>query len=344
MFIEHTTTESRDLGPAPVAPPADPFDLARAEVMLRGYDARWGGDTYEVIAVEREFRAPLVNPDTGAASRTFTLGGKLDVLVREIGGRGRNLVIEHKTTSEDACAGSDYIKRLRLDAQVSIYFDGAASVFDGDVDGCIYDVLVKPGIRPHSATPAESRKYTKDGRLYANQRENDETPAEFRARLIERVTASPDDHYVRAEVVRLDGELDDARRDAWELGREMRESELAGRFPRNPDACVRYGRTCEFFGVCTGEARIDNPAEFTKQERAHAELSDAAGLDLITASRLSAFRRCKREHKHRYLDGYRANREAATLRFGTLIHTGLEAWWKAAPDARLSAALAAIGI
>lgn len=321
----------------------DPYDLARAEVMLRGYDARWGAERYDVLDVEAEFRAPLVNPDTGRASQTWILGGKIDVIVRETDGARRTLVVEHKTTSDDAGVGSDYIKRLRLDGQVSTYFDGAAARLGAPIDGCIYDVLVKPCIRPLRATPPESRKYTKDGRLYATQREADETPDEYRARLIEKIAASPDEFYVRAEVVRLDGEMDDHRRDTWELGRELRESVLAGRFPRNPDACVRYGRTCEFFGVCTGEARLDDPAAFTRVENVHGELATNAD-ELLTASRLAAFRRCKREHKHRYLDGYRANRDALTLRFGTLIHTGLEAWWRAAPADRLTATLSAIGI
>jgi hypothetical protein len=34
--------------------------------------------------------------------------------------------------------------------------------------------------------------------------------------------------------------------------------------------------------------------------------------------------------------------EDEVLRFGTLIHKGLEAWWKAPPAERLEAALAAI--
>ena len=70
--------------PTPTAP--NQFDLVRAEVMLAGYDARWGSHQYVVLGVEQEFRAPLINPDTGHASRTWTLGGKLDVRVREVSG------------------------------------------------------------------------------------------------------------------------------------------------------------------------------------------------------------------------------------------------------------------
>src|SRR6185503_2240955 len=41
-------------------------------------------------------------------------------------------------------------------------------------------------------------------------------------------------------------------------------------------------------------------------------------------------------------EGWRPSRERDPLRFGSLIHAGLEAWWKAEPLDRLDAALEAI--
>jgi hypothetical protein len=321
----------------------DPFDLARAEVMLRGYDARWlaDADRLDVLAVEAEFSAPLVNPESGQPSRTWTLGGKLDVVARERDGDLRTLIIEHKTTSGDAGPGSDYVKRLRLDGQVSTYYAGAEAL-GYKPDGCLYDVLVKPGQRPLKATPEESRKFTRDGRLYANQRDRDETPDEYMLRCAEAIAADPNAYFLRAMVVRLDGEVEEAMADTWQLGRGMRENEIARRYPRNPDACVRYGRTCEFFGVCTGEASLDDPGLFRRSEQLHPELSSNADGRLLTASRLSAYRACARLHHLRYELGIRPAQEADTLRFGSLIHKGLEAWWKAPQADRLTPALAAL--
>jgi hypothetical protein len=324
----------------------DPYDLARAEAMLAGYHARWVDDMQDlvVLGVELEFNAPLRNPDTGAMSRTWTLAGKLDVLVQHASTGAVN-VVEHKHTSVDAGPGSDYLKRLRMDGQVTTYFAGATSL-GHDVEACIYDVLVKPGLRPLKATPPESRKYTKDGRLYANQRERDETPDEYRARLLDAIAAEPNDFYLRANVVRHEVEMHEGMADIWETGRAMREAELAGRHPRNPDACVRYGRTCEFFDVCTGEGSLQDDQRYRRSARVHTELSgdtDRDGLPLLSTSRLSAYRACPRLHKHRYLDGYRPAVEADALRFGSLLHMGLEAWWRAASDEeRLSSALAAV--
>lgn len=249
---------------------ADPFDLARARAMLIGYDARWGGEVFEVLAVEAEFRAPLTNPQTGAFSRTWEVGGKIDVIV--LTPDGRVLIVEHKTSSEDITAGSEYWKRLRIDGQVSVYYDGAKAL-GYNVAGCLYDVLKKPALKPLKATPQESRKYTREGKLYANQRETDETPEEYFERVAEAILADPNAYFARGEVVRLEADMDEARFDHWQLGRQLREAELAGRYPRNPDACVRYGQTCEYFPVCSGEASLDDPAHYVRTENVHPELS-----------------------------------------------------------------------
>ncbi|WP_242394828.1 PD-(D/E)XK nuclease family protein [Anaeromyxobacter oryzisoli] len=325
----------------------DPFDLARAEALLRGYDARWTDDMarYEVLAVEAEFTAPVVNPITGAASRTWRLGGKLDALVHDRE-TSRDIIVEHKTSSVDVGPGSEYWRRLRMDGQVSVYFDGARAL-GFDPQACLYDVLAKPRQRPLLATPPENRRYTKAGKLDARQREVDETPAEYLNRLLDAIASDPNAFYQRGEVVRLEQEISEAQHDIWQIGKQIRESDLAGRFPRNPDACLRYGSTCAFFDVCTGAGSLDDESRFYRSLEVHPELAGASaelghGSDLLTASRLSAARACQRLHKLKYADGWRPVTDAEALRFGTLIHRGLEAWWRAPDGDRLEAALAAL--
>lgn len=58
----------------------EPFVRAKEGAMIIGYAARWGAPK-GVIAIEKTFRIPLVNPETGAASRTFSLGGRVDAIV-----------------------------------------------------------------------------------------------------------------------------------------------------------------------------------------------------------------------------------------------------------------------
>ena len=244
---------------------ADEFEAARLRVLLRGYAARWVAPLPDVEGVEVEFRAPLLNPETGAPSRTYALGGKIDVLLK-------HGLVEHKTTALEIGPGSTYWRKLALNAQVSTYYTGARSL-GIEVDHCLYDVIRKPTIRPLKATPEEARKYTKDGRLYATQRAEDETPEAYEERLTEEVAKDPDKYFQRGTVVRLEAEERDAQLDTWQLTRLMRESELAGRHPRNTDACERYAKMCPFFDVCSGVASLDDPSRFTRVENVHQELS-----------------------------------------------------------------------
>jgi hypothetical protein len=276
---------------------ADPFDRVRAEALMVGYDARWtdAAELYEVLAVEERFEAPLVNPETGAPSRTWILGGKIDAIVREKS-TGRVLVVEHKTASSDITPGSDYWKRLRIDGQISTYFAGAAAL-GHDPQACIYDVIAKPAQRP-SQIPvldedgvkivldaAGARVRTKDGKKWRESASSaegyilqtrQETPEEYRARLLEAIASDPTGYSQRGEVVRLEAELAEAAFDAWQVAKQLREAELAGRFPRNPDACVRYGSTCPFFDVCTGTASLEDPERFRRSEVVNPELADQA--------------------------------------------------------------------
>ena len=251
-----------------------PLDLLRAEELLRGYHARWAEKTqldYQVLFVEQTFTAPLVNPDTDAASRTFQRAGKLDVVVRERVTE-RVLVVEHKTSSEPLEPGDDYWRQLILDSQVSTYLEGGAAL-GVKPSACLYDVLGKPALRPSAATPVESRKYKKDGTLYANQRAEDESLEAFRERLRAHIAENLERYFKRAEVVRLEDEAAEAMFDDWQTARSIRECQLAGRWPRNTDACKRYGRLCDYFDACTGVVSLDDETHF-RSEVAHRELGD----------------------------------------------------------------------
>lgn len=249
----------------------DLFMLARAEALLIGYDTRWKDAPYETLAIEVPFETELRNPTTGRASQTWHIAGKLDGMVRDLRD-GRVLVLEHKTATGDVAPGSEYWRRLRMDGQVSIYFEGAKAL-GYDVAGCLYDVLGKPAQKPLKATPPEERRLKKDGTPYANVRLADETPAEFQARVLDALAEEPNRFFVRGEVTRLDEEMAEHLYDVWQTAQAIRESELSGRHPRNPDACVRYGRTCPFFDACTGVASLEDPQRFRRIASVHPELS-----------------------------------------------------------------------
>lgn len=254
---------------------ADELELVKAEELLLGYDARWGDDAVEILAAEQTFAADLRNPATGATSRTYRLGGKVDAIGRVAEDHPTRqpgvYLIETKTTSEDIGVGSPYWTRLRLDTQVSVYFEGARAL-GYDVVGCIYDVIRKPGIRPLKATPPDAVKLKKDGTPYANVRLTDETPDEYRARLRADIAEHPDRYYQRGDVVRLEHEVVEAAYDTWQTARLIREATVTDRHVRNSDACLRWGRPCQFFPVCAGEASLDDERLYRRAAVAHEEL------------------------------------------------------------------------
>lgn len=271
---------------------ADAYEAAKLRVMLIGYDARWAGEreSFAVRGVEAEFRAPLINPASGAPSRTYELGGKVDVLLD----RG---IVEHKTTSAEIGPGSVYWQKLALNSQVSTYFAGSRSL-GVEPSVCVYDVLRKPSQRPcqvplvdeagfkivldadgqrvYCKTPnkggAKPRE-TADSKLGYVLQTRPETPEEYEARLTEEVAGNPARYYQRGDIVRLEHEEREYAEDTWLLTQAIREAERAGAFVRNTDACERFGGMCSFWPVCSGEASIDDESRFVRVENKHPELS-----------------------------------------------------------------------
>ncbi len=290
----------------------DPFMLAKAEAMMIGYTERWDRIEFEVLAVEKEFTHPLINPETGAKSRTFQRGGKMDVVGRLPDKRGA--VIEHKTSSEDTEPGSVYRQKLALNGQVSEYFDGGDSIAHElgleRIDVCIYDIASKPTLRPYKATPPDERKYKQPktracavckkknappaphfdekagaecsdgvvvtdpgGELYANQRSVDETPKEYFDRCIAAIMAEPNEYYQQVEVVRLEEERQEYLFDVWQFAGLIRESERLGRAPKNTSSCFYHNSACAFWPVCTKSAQITDPYRYRIAGHANEELT-----------------------------------------------------------------------
>jgi hypothetical protein len=280
---------------APVEEYIDAYEREKAAAMLDGYAVRWEDDLerFEVIGVELQFVAPLVNPATGHASNAYRLGGKLDVLVRDRTRDYEEWIIEHKTTSEDIAPGSSYWARLRLDTQISMYMVGARALGTAP-RGVIYDVLGKPMQRPSEVPIVDEvgvkivldangeRVRTKDGKKWRETSDAAqgyklqtrlETPEEYGARIRLAIVEEPDAYFQRSEVVRLLDEEREAAADTWQIAARIRDARRTGVAPRNPDACVRWSRYCPYFPVCTNETTLDNPVRYRRVEHVHQELA-----------------------------------------------------------------------
>lgn len=234
--------------------------------LCKGYQARYLNDNYETLAVEKEL--------TFTINENIRIALKLDGLIRDAD--GKLWVLEHKTSSQDTSAGSQYWQALRIDTQISTYVL-ACHVNGIEVEGVLYDVLDKPRLKQLQATPEADRKYTKakkdqPSRLYAGQRDTDETDGEFEARVIADIAEDPDKYY-RREFIRVSDEQ------ITEAAGELREWALravmnAGRVNlpvRNSAGCMKWGRLCDYFPVCSKATQIES---YPVLDRKHQELSE----------------------------------------------------------------------
>lgn len=264
----------------------DPFEMAKARALIIGYTTRWGDGEHETLAVELPFNLEIrgepmrmIDMRGETVGKTipdveFSLVGSIDAIVRRRrDGRVRN--VEHKTTTADISQGSNYWRHVvTLDPQVSTY-DDAARKLGYETADTLYDVIKKPELKPLLATPEDARKYTKPTkkepipRLYAGQREDDETPDQYFDRLVADIEARPTFYFQRMPIVRLEQDNEAHEQDVRGTARMIEFSRETGTWPRSPNACERYHQLCEFHDVCSGITTIDDNSRFEDVTREH---------------------------------------------------------------------------
>lgn len=230
--------------------PAPPVERA----MLLGYHALYQRPHLRDVRVSVPFRTSIGGVE---------VVGELDAIGEDDAG---SVIVEHKTTTSDITPGSQWWReKVHTDPQASTYawaFPGARILFD---------VLHVPDQEQFRATPEDKRKYTKPtksepSRLYASQRDTDETDNEYVARILADMSDKPEKYFHRAYVVRLDSEREAFASDVAELSEAMW-NPLKTR-PRNPRACFAYGRECPFFAACWQGKDIES---YPQREQNHSE-------------------------------------------------------------------------
>lgn len=270
--------------------------------MLDGYYWRWSevdapGSTdpfgvAEVLAAELAFEVPIVNPDTGKATPSFKLAGKIDAIVKLCD--GRIAVKENKTCSDDLGAESDYWKRLRIDQQISTYYI-AARAMGYDIQTVIYDASRKPDISPRQVPLIDAegfkivldregnRVMTKDGKKPRESGDSAagytlqarlETPQEFGERFRADIRERPHHYFARQEIPRLESDLTEFGHELWQQQQQLRDAQRSGRWFRNTSACIGFGK-CPYFDICTNGTDLTAgiPAGFVRVPHMHPELA-----------------------------------------------------------------------
>lgn len=268
------------------------------EKLLRGYFWYWENaqvppelHVAEIVESEKSFDLPIKNPETGATTSVFRVGGKRDKIVWL--GDGRLAVMEHKTTGDDVGPDSDYWKRLRLDQQISLYVVAARDQ-GHDVSTVLYDVIRKPSISPRQIPlldadgvkivldAAGNRVMLANGKKWRESGDSEkgyvlqsrvETDKEFGDRLMLDIADRPEFYFQRREIPRLESDLAEFRAELWQQQQAIRESARNRRHFRNTAACIAPYR-CEYLDMCGGSIDTENvPAGFAFVTELHPELA-----------------------------------------------------------------------
>lgn len=316
----------------------DEIVAATVKGLIYGYAMRWGAAQADkqIECVEKTFVGPLINPVTQKPSRTWRVAGKIDKLVRE---HGHRVLYDHKSTSQDIeDPDAVYWRTLQVDSQhqhyeLLLWLNGLK------VDGIVWDVVRKPGIRPKKLAKKERQGIVANG-TYCGFRTSEETRHAYTTeerenaelycfRVCSEVTENAERYYARRAVVRTTNELIEYAAELWETADSMRLARNNDTHYRNPASCMNYGTPCVFLGVCSGHDSI-NSDSWKPKERRHAELDyEGSGDELVSNSRLRSFLSCRRKHHYEYNLGVERidAEEREALFFGQCWHAAVDMFW-----------------
>ena len=246
-------------------------DWHLATAMMRAYAERYAQDDFEVVALEHVFEGPIVNPATGAASRSFRLAGKVDGIVRI---DGEYFILEHKTASQ---IDSDYLERLWTDFQITLYAHYVEQTLGIPITGILYNVLVKARLQQSrgeteeefEARRAELLAKSKTGRTTARRREP-ESDEDFQRRLAEKYADPAMFHRERLYLSR--DRFDVLRAELWELTQAFLDARRRGVFYQNTSFCFNYQRPCPYFALCRSNGNPNVVENFYQRAEPNEEL------------------------------------------------------------------------
>ncbi len=251
------------------------LDAHLATAMMKAYASRYAAEDFEVVALEKTFEGPIVNPATGAASRSFVLAGKVDGIVR-IG--DEHYLLENKTTSQ---LNSDYLERLWTDFQITIYAYYVEQTMGIPITGILYNILVKAKLQQSKgeteeefeARRAELLAKSKTGKTTA-KRKLPETDEEFQQRLAEKYTEPT---MLHREMLYLSRDrFDILRTELWELTQAFLDARRRGVFYQNTGFCFNYHRPCAYFPICRSNGNPNVVENLYTITPPHEELRAAA--------------------------------------------------------------------
>lgn len=245
------------------------WHLARA--MMRAYSERYAFEDFEVVALEKVFSGPIINPATGAPSRTFTLSGKVDGIIKK---DGKFYILEHKTAAQ---VDAGYIDRLWCDFQTQLYAYYVEQQFGYRIAGVLYNILPKAKLRQSMGETEfeyEERKAaliakSKTGKSSA-KRKVPECDDDFADRLA--AWYDKPDTFVRLELLVDQASFDLLRSELWELTLSYLDARRRDMYYLNTSQCYNFNRQCPYWPLCQSHGDQGTIDTYYEHKEANSEL------------------------------------------------------------------------
>lgn len=213
------------------------------ESMMRGWDKNRGqlsefqpyiheGEPW----IENKFKVKLPTGDT--------IEGMIDGLVvidDEL------WLVEHKTTSQ---LGPQYISRLIVDAQVTMYIWAVWKMLGVIPRGTIYNVIRKPSIRQKKG----------------------ESLIEYQNRIAADYITRKDFYFYQTQLYRDQQQLQDFENSLMDVIDDIKRSRARDRWVQNTNHCTRFG-TCPFMHLCANGMKKELMILYTRRDVLFPELA-----------------------------------------------------------------------
>jgi len=256
---------------------ADPVEKRQwhvAQAMMTGYAGRYAAEEFEVVALEKKFKAEVRNPETGRSSQTFHMEGKCDGIVR-VG--GELYLLEHKTAST---LDGNYLDKLWTDTQIALYSYYLRQA-GFPIVGVLYNVLLKSRLEQRQGESEEeycSRSAAlaarnKSGKSSA-KRQEPETDEEYAARLAG--WYGRPEAFHRERIYLSEDRLAMLQEEVWEVTQQYLDARRRGKWLLNTSSCFSFQRPCEYLPYCRSNFSEIVRGNLFDLVPPHEELSESA--------------------------------------------------------------------
>lgn len=220
-----------------------------AGAMMVKYSEYYRAEPFEVIVLEKTFEGQIINPATGATSRSFTLAGKVDGIIKM---DGAYWLLEHKTASS---IDAGYLERLWTDFQITIYSWYVEQTMGLEIAGVIYNILGKAKLRQgqgETESEYETRKTeliakSKTGKSSA-KRKMEEPDGDFHRRMLAKYEEP--DMFHREQIFISRDQHAELQAELWELTQVLLDAKRRNAWYKNTSQCFNYNRLCDYYPIC----------------------------------------------------------------------------------------------